>query len=90
MHYIVILAMRGQEDRSHGLIPPNQKLVREKRPFDNLAAEEEEEFTDLNSETGLFRHYVTFPCIRLIQFYSEFFTLSNSSKRGHLWAILTP
>ena len=88
---MAILAMRGQEDRSHGLIPPNQKLVREKRPFGNLAAEEEEEeFIDLNSETGLFRHYVTFPCIRLIQFYSEFFTLSNSSKRGHLWAILTP
>ena len=42
---MAILAMRGQEDTSHGLILCNQKLVREKRPFANLAAEEEE-FTD--------------------------------------------
>ena len=87
---MAILAMRGQEEGSHGLIPPNQKLVREKRPFGNLAAEEEEEFTDLNSETGVFRHNVAPPCTRLRQFYSEFFTLSESSKREHLWAILTP
>ena len=40
---MAILAMRGQEDTSHELILCNQKLVREKRPFANLAEEEEAE-----------------------------------------------